>query len=89
MIMMQSKILNYNVLLKKEKEGGYTVTVPSLSGCITYGKNVEEAKKMANDAIKAYIISLQKHGEPIPSDETILITTLMVPLQIPSRKTYV
>ena len=86
---MQSKILNYNVLLKKEKEGGYTVTVPSLQGCVTYGKNVEEAKKMASDAIKTYIVSLQKHGEPVPSDETILITTLTIPLRIPAKKTYV
>jgi len=40
--------------------------VPSLPGCITYGKNLQEAKEMAVDAIKGYIISLKKHKECIP-----------------------
>jgi len=35
------KILNYKILLKKEPEGGYTVFVPSLPGCITYGKTID------------------------------------------------
>ena len=66
---MKQKILSYNLIFQKEPEGGYTVKVPALSGCITYGKDLEEAKKMAEDAIKAYIASLKKHKEPIPSDE--------------------
>lgn len=60
--MKQYKILNYNLVSKKEPEGDYTVQVPSLPGCVTYGKTLEEAKKMAKDAIKAYIASLKKHG---------------------------
>jgi len=58
--------LNYNLIFKPEPEGGFTVIVPSLPGCITYGKNLEEAKKMAKDAILGYIESLKKHKEPIP-----------------------
>jgi len=49
------------------------VTVPSLPGCVTYGKNLKEAKKMAEDAIKGYLVSLKKHNEPIPSDENDFI----------------
>ncbi len=41
------KPLSYRTLLRKEPEGGYTVTVPSLQGCVTYGETIEEAKKMA------------------------------------------
>ena len=33
------KVLNYRILLRKEPEGGYTVMVPSLPGCVTYGGN--------------------------------------------------
>ena len=52
--------LSYNVIFRTEPEGGFTATVPSLPGCITYGKNLPETKKMIIDAIKGYIISLKK-----------------------------
>jgi len=48
------KTLNYNIILKPEKDGGYTVIVPSLHGCVTYGKDLNQAKTMAEDAIKVY-----------------------------------
>jgi len=67
---------SYRILFRPEPEGGYTVMVPSLPGCITYGKTIEEARKMALDAIKAYLESLKKHGEPIPDDSEILESTL-------------
>jgi len=55
--------LSYRVLLRKEPEGGYTVVVPSLPGCVTYGDTVEEAIEMAKEAIELYIESLKAHGE--------------------------
>ncbi|MBI3282951.1 type II toxin-antitoxin system HicB family antitoxin [Candidatus Curtissbacteria bacterium] len=72
------KQLNFTIVLKKEPEGGYTVIVPSLLGCVTYGKDIEEAKKMAQDAITAYITSLKKHKEPIPKESSVLFTTINV-----------
>ena len=60
------KILHYNLIFKPEAEGGFTVIVPSLPGCVTYGKNLEEAKEMARDAIEGYLYSLKKHKEAIP-----------------------
>ena len=63
------KTLYYNVIFRPEPEGGFTVIVPSLPGCITYGKDLSEAKKMIEDAIKGYIDSLKKHKETIPTDE--------------------
>ncbi len=70
--------LSYRIILRPEPEGGYTVTVPALPGCITYGKTLEEAKKMALDAIKAYLESLKKHDEPIIDDSDILEGTLSI-----------
>ena len=57
------RALNYRILLKKEPEGGYTVNVPSLPGCVTYGDNIEHAIEMARDAIELYLESLREHGE--------------------------
>lgn len=67
----------YHIIFRPEDEGGFTVIVPSLPGCITYGKDLREARKMAKDAIKGYISSLKKHNEPIPeSDENSLFTSI-------------
>jgi len=44
--------LTYRILLKKEPEGGYTVTAPSLPGCVTYGDTIEEAGEMVREAIE-------------------------------------
>ncbi len=72
------KQLNYRILLRKEPEGGYTVIVPSLPGCITFGENIEEAIQMAKEAIELYLESLQQHGEEIPSEKDTLEYTLLV-----------
>jgi predicted RNase H-like HicB family nuclease len=45
----------YRILLNKEPEGGYTVNVPALPGCMTYGENIDEAIAMAKEAIELYI----------------------------------
>jgi antitoxin HicB len=50
---------NYKVLFREESEGGYTVLVPSLEGCITFGEDIEEAKENAKEAIELYIESLK------------------------------
>ena len=73
---MKSKDLFYRIVLKPEPEGGYTV--PSLPGCVTYGATIEEANAMAEDAIKAYLESMKKHGETVPDDSNTLESLLRV-----------
>jgi antitoxin HicB len=70
--------LIYRVILRGEPEGGYTLMVPSLPGCITYGDTIEEAIKMGREAIELYIESLRAHGEEIPTEERTLEYTLAV-----------
>ncbi len=70
--------LTYRILLKKEPEGGYTVSAPSLPGCVTYGDTIEEAVEMAREAIELYLESLREHGEEIPTEEDTLEYTLSV-----------
>ena len=54
---------SYRLLLRKEPEGGYTVIVPALPGCITYGEDVDDAITMAKEAIELYIEELKDRGE--------------------------
>jgi predicted RNase H-like HicB family nuclease len=72
------KQLNYRILLREEPEGGYTVIIPSLPGCVTYGDTIEEAIKMAEEAAELYIESLEAHKEEIPTEEKTLEYTLTV-----------
>ena len=59
----------YTILLHPDtEEGGYTVTVPSLPGCVTQGETIEEAITMAKDAIRLHIEALIENGEPVPEE---------------------
>lgn len=72
-------VLSYRVFLRKEPEGGFTVNVPSLPGCITFGETLDEAMSMAREAIELYIESLVAHGEEIPTESEVLEYTLTIP----------
>lgn len=66
------KYNNYKIMLRPEPEGGFTVIVPSLPGCVTYGSTLDEAKEMALEAIEIYLESLIAHNEYIPNDNETL-----------------
>lgn len=79
------KVLRYNIIYRPEPEGGYTVIVPALPGCITYGKDIEEAQRMAKEAIECYIGSLKKHREPVPASDTAsFFGSIELPIRSPS-----
>lgn len=82
------EILSYRILLRKEPEGGFTVVVPSLPGCITYGETIDEAISMAKEAIELYIESLVEHGEEIPSDEETFEYTLTIKTNVKTSRAY-
>ncbi|HEY6231591.1 MAG TPA: type II toxin-antitoxin system HicB family antitoxin, partial [Pyrinomonadaceae bacterium] len=65
------RILNFTVVMTPDVDGGYVVTCPALPGLVSEGNTLEEARAMATDAIQGYLESLRKHGEPIPTDESI------------------
>ncbi len=46
---------NIFVLFEQEKDGGYSVSVPSLPGCVSQGDTFEEATKNIQEAIELYL----------------------------------
>lgn len=66
----KESILKYDVVFEEAEEGGYTVIVPSLPGCISEGDTFEEAKSNIQEAISLYLEDLEKDGEEIPSSTT-------------------
>ncbi|TAK36865.1 MAG: type II toxin-antitoxin system HicB family antitoxin [Chloroflexota bacterium] len=60
----------YTVILYPEpEEGGYSVVVPALPGCVTQGETVSECIANAQEAIAVYVETLEARGEPIPEEE--------------------
>ena len=58
--------MKYRVIIEVDEDGMYVASVPSLPGCISQGRTREEALENIQDAIKGYLESLKKHGEPVP-----------------------
>lgn len=73
------KSSSYQINLIPETEGGYTVLVPSLPGCVSYGSTIEEATSRAREAIELHLENLAAHHEPIPpGNESLPVFTTLV-----------
>ncbi|MDR1811391.1 MAG: type II toxin-antitoxin system HicB family antitoxin [Candidatus Fibromonas sp.] len=59
--------MRYFAKFKKEKEGGYSVSFPSLKGCFSEGDSFEEAKTMATEALSLWLESALEYNEVIPA----------------------
>jgi len=62
---------SYTVLFEPAAEGGYVVTCPALPGLVTEGETLDEARRMAEDAIIGYLESLRLDGIAPPPDVTL------------------
>lgn len=59
----------YTIVLDPDpEEGGYTVLVPALPGCVTQGETEEQCVERAREAIAAYVESLRARGLPVPEE---------------------
>ena len=77
---MKKKVYAYQITLVPEDEGGYTVVVPSLPGCVSYGRTVDEAAEMAKEAIALHLENLKAHRLSLPDEDSrpVLSTTVNV-----------
>lgn len=79
------RVVRYTAIFEEAPEGGYVVRIPTL-GCVTEGDTFEQAKAMAQDAIRCTVASLLKHREPVPEEGPIeIVSALSVPIAVPSR----
>lgn len=85
----KEKILEYTVLFEAAPEGGYVVTVPKLYGLTTEGDTFEEAKMMAEDAIKGYVESLAEHGKDVPVEDAQQVVNMKIRVSAPRFSKFV
>jgi predicted RNase H-like HicB family nuclease len=55
----------FTMLFEPAEEGGYVVTCPALPGLVTEGDTMEEARRMAEDALRGYLESLAGGGATV------------------------
>ncbi|OGM76046.1 hypothetical protein A2188_03490 [Candidatus Woesebacteria bacterium RIFOXYA1_FULL_43_9] len=83
----KAKILTYRTIINKDG-GGYHGFVPSLPGCHTQGKNIEETKKNLREVIEGCLLVYANESVPIPFEEGIeSIESFDLRVILPSGKT--
>jgi len=73
---MKRKVLEYNAIFQKEKEGGFSVWIPALPGCASQGDTFEEAMKNIKEAISLYLEDQTDIDEDSPRNQ------FMVPISV-------
>ncbi|MEH1802199.1 type II toxin-antitoxin system HicB family antitoxin [Nostoc sp.] len=67
--------MKLKVVLEPSDEGGYTVHVPSLPGCISEGETVEEALQNIQEAIELYLEPLE---DELITQEGVIVRELVL-----------
>lgn len=67
------KYYSFEILIEKEPEDdGYYAYSPTLPGCFSNGRTIEEAKRSMRIAVSQHIEALLARGEPIPQNEHLV-----------------
>src|SRR5271163_2459294 len=63
--------MDYIAYLHKDRKSDYGVSFPDFPGCITAGRTLEEARRMAEEALSLHIAGMMKDGDAIPEPSTL------------------
>lgn len=65
------ELRHYPLVIHKDTDSTYGVTVPDLPGCFTAGDTLEDALNQAREAVELHMECLLLDGDPIPEPKTI------------------
>ena len=57
---------NFIVLIEKDEDGVFIGTVPSLKGCYSYGKTLDELMANLKEAIEAHLEAFKSEEQELP-----------------------
>ena len=67
------KFYTFEIVVEKEPEDeGYTAHSPTVPGCFSNGKTIEETRRNIREAVQQHSESLLAHGQPIPQNENLV-----------------
>ncbi len=75
---MRKQIYNFTAVFERNEHKGYTVIVPALPGLVTEGKNLDDARKMAMEAIECYLEGFKADKRKMPVENDIASMRLSV-----------
>ncbi len=86
----QNNQYEFEAIFTTQEEGGFTVEVPDLPGCVSEGETLEEAEKNIQEAIGLYLETLTDRGIPLPKREPskVLKMNVTVVRVSDSKETY-
>src|SRR5215831_18782414 len=64
-------VMDYIAYLHKDRDSDFGVSFPDFPGCVTAGKTLDEARRMAAEALALHIEGMAEDGEPIPEPSKI------------------
>jgi predicted RNase H-like HicB family nuclease len=82
---MKKQSFEFDVIFTKQDEGGFTVEVPDLPGCISEGDTIEEAEENIQEAIELYLKTLEDRGLPLPQREESKIFKMKITVERKSK----
>lgn len=65
--MAKKKDLRIYPALLVEDDGAICVSFPDLPGCVTQGKDLEQALARATDALAGFLLCLEEDNDPVPA----------------------
>lgn len=81
--------MRYPTIFEPAEEGGFNVFFPSFPGCVTFGRDFEEAKIKAREVLELWLEELSASGETIPTSRFYpIIDEVSVTLPIKSKILY-
>jgi len=67
------RFYSFQIVIEKEPEDeGYLAYSPTVPGCFSNGKTIEEAKRNIRVAIEQHLESLLAHSQPVPQNERLV-----------------
>lgn len=63
--------MDYIAYLHKDRKSDFGVSFPDFPGCITVGKTLDDARRMAIEALSLHIEGMIEDGEEIPEASTL------------------
>lgn len=63
--------MKYTVVLEREADGGFVVSVPVLPGCVSQGNSRAAALANIQEAVELYIEDCRLSGDPVPEGDSL------------------
>jgi predicted RNase H-like HicB family nuclease len=68
---IEKETMEYIAYLHKDRKSDFGVSFPDFPGCVTAGKTLDEARRLASEALRLHIVGMIENGETIPEPSVL------------------